>query len=1116
MLAAMYADDHPVPLPIVVDRLADWRAQYDEPGHPDYVVEFVIINPYTHAADVTQHHNPHRCIVDYIGTLADFASGRVLGGVDPAAHPIDVFLCTHSLYYLQPAEIASAVALSRQHLVYSVHHNYRELAEGHHDLLAGEQRVDRDGAHVHVRVGATDYDHGDCAWLNRPGYPGLTWTGVLRDQPTSTEVYIFTLPPRGVVFPVFNTSDPAPAPDEVLLQYHPLDSSWRGALNRAAYEDGAPLMALASSTVAVKRDVVRLVDARIDATSHDAAALRTLAWSQSSLTAPARAALMERAAVAVDLPSALITLAHRKTVHYMWPRRGLWLALALVLAFVFYTVATRDFGASPAVTLVPPITPNFTQRGSYVGECEHCRISLAYPLAAADNDTWGPTKHCFPCYGASAASCGCGASYANKSCHQCLHAALMRSPAPPRRLIHIAAKEPPTIVPFGLLVVLGCVALEEWLQRVVPEMAAPIRVLEFLWHAYPFTVARVALASLPFFVHVSETWMQPRVALTVHIAWDVVWWALGQCDLLAAAPIWLLALAWLVSRYTGRAARVIGHIIQPYRDTGWAAYPTLHSGHNPGPISFPRVDFIEDPKGRAPSRVIQMHVGLDLGGDLPSYMAGKEPLLLLGPFCPELAPAICRRSQEHVLTSLRNRFAVETADERGEVPAWLMEPCERAFLESIVVPSVDVDAWIAHQKPGVRRRLLRLVADGMLRHPVDGGRSRTLGCRKIFLKTEKINCVTRHGLRAVNPRVIAAVGDEENLLLGPSICAFQAAFAQRALLGQEFNPRPPFCSTCGLNLLQIGELFRKEFERGRTAIFCIDKSNFDATVSRTAHAFEREIYRVLGLRDPAAIQVLEAQIDRDATCTFHVRMNHILGRRNSGDPNTTLGNTLLCGFANARTLRALGVDGVPYCVGDDCVIFCDPHTVPRDFVERFIDHQKECFGFVNKMHRAAHPADIDYMSCRVIPVVVGGATAWRLVPLLGKCLPKLFWSCASGVRTAPLLFARAIADGATHLFAGDPMVTPFLAAVCDGLAGYNPRPRLQAAVRDSGVQYLQVGVSAEPPASPHTDYSLFFEARYGVPCRLTSLSADVVGKPLVTPFNLPIEVLTRDNDGIVL
>jgi hypothetical protein len=164
------------------------------------------------------------------------------------------------------------------------------------------------------------------------------------------------------------------------------------------------------------------------------------------------------------------------------------------------------------------------------------------------------------------------------------------------------------------------------------------------------------------------------------------------------------------------------------------------------------------------------------------------------------------------------------------------------------------------------------------------------------------------------------------------------------------------------------------------------------------------------------------------------------------------------------------------------------------------------------MHRAAHPADISYMSCRVIPVLLDGRETWRLAPFLGKCLPKLFWSCASGIRSAPLLFAHAIAQGATHLFAGDPLVSPFLRAFMAKLPPTRPRPRLCAAIRDTGVGYLLAGVADEPLIEPSPLYPVFYEARYGVPYDPGLLAtASAPSSPLISPFWLPSEVIARDN-----
>lgn len=449
------------------------------------------------------------------------------------------------------------------------------------------------------------------------------------------------------------------------------------------------------------------------------------------------------------------------------------------------------------------------------------------------------------------------------------------------------------------------------------------------------------------------------------------------------------------------------------------------------------------------------------------------------------------------------RLRLLQPNHEGETDFKPLNEEERVFLQQVACgANLDVERWIEHQKPAVKREMERIYAFG---HP-SSLQDEKLGDRDLFIKQEKL-CATFNGqANKYTPRVISSVGHIENYLLGPYVKAYQDALCEytlKSLATPGGREGLFFISTCGMNMQQIGHIFYQLYKAGYCYYWSIDKSKFDSTVTTAAMVFEESIYDELLPMGQAARRVFRKQRLKTLRCKrFCWWCAMVEGRRNSGDPNTTIGNTILCGFCAARTLK--GLDCVVICTGDDMVV-CWRQLPPREVAYRFLRHQKKVFGFTNKLEECTHPAQVSYISARLIPVVRAGGDDWVLTPLPGKSLPKLFYTNSAVVNSKPRALRAAVASAVAKLYAGDPYIHPFLsniAKTAEGLARVAPSP--------DDLPYHLGGLET---VEAHQDYDAWFHLRYGDGADIVSfqqLAVMPIPAELVFMYEFPVEVIDID------
>jgi hypothetical protein len=393
---------------------------------------------------------------------------------------------------------------------------------------------------------------------------------------------------------------------------------------------------------------------------------------------------------------------------------------------------------------------------------------------------------------------------------------------------------------------------------------------------------------------------------------------------------------------------------------------------------------------------------------------------IFGYYCPNVMITMFQPTQR----ALYHAYIERLCYQKPEIAEIKVNKYERLFMESLPYVPVDVQLWIRKQ-PTVKQSIYSAMLSGDFSQMQPN-----LGKRMGFAKFEKALGILDGKVKPHNVRLIHAGGHYENFLVGPTIMSIQAALHEYTMN----NCSNLKCiSTCGMRFEEIGYLISHVLVTGRNHTLCLDKSAFDGSLTRPMAEFEQRLYEVyLGHHFPE----LKIQWEPSVLCRGGIKVKNLGYCRKSGDPNTTLGNTLLCMFTMQRSLHAIGLtDCVVMCAGDDGLIF-SPVPWTTALVKSFQHHQYATFGLTNKCKLARHPAQIDYISAR--PIMVNNDTNYypfkglprypqhlKLIPTY-KCLLKLCASPIEAARTSPIATLSTITEAVKFLYEGDPYATAFL------------------------------------------------------------------------------------------
>lgn len=498
---------------------------------------------------------------------------------------------------------------------------------------------------------------------------------------------------------------------------------------------------------------------------------------------------------------------------------------------------------------------------------------------------------------------------------------------------------------------------------------------------------------------------------------------------------------------------------------------------------------------------------------LTQYEALKQPGPQTGGICPTSISPICTvLDTTNMYCSLSSRqLATQGATDRNRVRSYLNYCHKQAddvclnlnllgYINGTVSP-LRLSIFLKRYDPNKRQRYFD-ACSFMMSKEDHAKLGREVGCvvrppstkdvknsikdlfqRSIFLKNELLNKKTTPYDKEDNAgRIITSCTSPiPNVVLGPWVAGLQSCLKRLwSLEGLEKQTsRVKVLFACGRDCDDLGDMYAYCMNN-----FCfltgLDYKKYDSNQKAEHHEAEGCLYRAAGFGS-AAMKVFAAQSRNRATAS--VKGEKVIAaswrwRRNSGDPNTTLGNSWLnvtmLTWAIEQFCDLNGVDPKEFLVligGDDAMIASNiPPSVWQPFVDQLIsvDLAMPLVWQINE-----NPWCIRFMGALPYPTEIGSI---RTGPCFERFISKIGYICnptpdikgwLSGVAKCwmssfqhvpfippfcePMLRA---ADGATPNYKKD----GFLYAQSTSNDVVGPHPTLSMQVFQS--QLLDIGIDA--------------------------------------------------------
>jgi len=187
------------------------------------------------------------------------------------------------------------------------------------------------------------------------------------------------------------------------------------------------------------------------------------------------------------------------------------------------------------------------------------------------------------------------------------------------------------------------------------------------------------------------------------------------------------------------------------------------------------------------------------------------------------------------------------------------------------------------------------------------------------VKREKLHKSFVGDFEDYDPRIIQGATDEANVLTGPTI------FSIAKHIAKIWHSKHVITYASGMNAYQLGHWVdsHKRHQRNPTYPLEDDAWRYDSTIGVFALLFEFSLYERMHAT-PECMKMLYAQLDTLGYTRSGIQYT-VQGRRKSGDPNTTLGNTLVNGLSH---LFEFALHMANHSDDYDTVLDVDPRDVP--------------------------------------------------------------------------------------------------------------------------------------------------------------------------------------------
>ncbi len=351
-------------------------------------------------------------------------------------------------------------------------------------------------------------------------------------------------------------------------------------------------------------------------------------------------------------------------------------------------------------------------------------------------------------------------------------------------------------------------------------------------------------------------------------------------------------------------------------------------------------------------------------------------------------PVVPTSTQQNTLLSIRNRVV---ADVDPPVDGhW--EKMSRRFIKKQYINFAkfmikdDVEQafteWNNNFPPGRKKEHLRafefLKSNSMQVHNY---------YRKLFGKREKLDKSTPDGLVDFVQRAISGTSHEANVLLGP----FMYQYSKE--LTKQWDGRGVFYYTAGATAYETGSWMHDNYRLGDLLVE-IDFTQYDSTQGKDSHKFESNHYQQAGIdKYTGASDVVKKQTHMRGFTGDGIEYFVPYGR-NSGDPNTSVGNTTnTCSTTEYVMTEVFGEgDFKIKGMGDDNITII-PAALANgrdlDEVRDQIVAEFAKFGFKAKVKLHTDVSRAEFCSAAYWPAKVDGEETFVMGPKPGRLLTKM-------------------------------------------------------------------------------------------------------------------------------
>jgi hypothetical protein len=296
------------------------------------------------------------------------------------------------------------------------------------------------------------------------------------------------------------------------------------------------------------------------------------------------------------------------------------------------------------------------------------------------------------------------------------------------------------------------------------------------------------------------------------------------------------------------------------------------------------------------------------------------------------------------------------------------------------------------KNPAWKQKIYETVRDDLVAGLIRTDRT---DVHQTFTKIEAQLKSTPAGVVDFDPRCIQGCDPVRNCITAPWVYAFTKYFKAQC----DWHKSRGLVFASGISdAVEYASACRAVFEDiGFCKILEGDFSKFDWSLHQRWMEFEAEMFRDAGM-PAAALQECYNSVRNRGKAKHGIKYS-VAGTRSSGDPQTSVGNTMLqhfallyaicmsTGYSADRVLRECRLDAC----GDDSLSF-----VPENYNTSHVKEILSRLGFKFKLKEHTGPTafeDCTILSCHFYPVedVLTEEPVWVLAPNLGRQIARFGW-----------------------------------------------------------------------------------------------------------------------------